>query len=310
MKDRILAHLARGDDEFVSGVEMSNALGISRVAVWKHIKTLVNEGYDIESSPRGYGLTTCRDLVRFSLEQTNENIRFYPTMDSTMDRARHLARKGVPHFTVVVAERQTKGRGRLNRAWLSQKGGLWFTIILRPDLPPQLSFKVNFAASLCLARTLNQLFDINARVKWPNDILVNNQKLVGLLSEMETRGDMISFVNVGIGINVNNQPETEQPNAVSISTLAGQKVSRTDILSAFLHRFQRTLDTILEQNIIELWKEQTATIGRQVRIETLNEQFQGLALDVDDTGALILMNEDQTTRRVIYGDCFYQETHP
>ncbi|ACN15786.1 BirA [Desulforapulum autotrophicum HRM2] len=301
-------HLAWANDKFVSGVEMSNALDISRVAVWKHIKTLVNEGYDIESSPRGYGLATCRDLVRFSLERTTENILFSPSIDSTMDEARRLAREGVPHFTVVIAEQQTKGRGRLNRAWSSQKGGLWFTIILRPDLPPQLSFKVNFAASLCLAKTLNQLFNINAKVKWPNDILINNQKLVGLLSEMETRGDMISFVNVGIGINVNNQPEKEQPNAVSISTLLGQKVSRTKILAAFLDRFQRTLDNILERNIIELWKEQTATIGRQVRIETFKDHFQGLALDVDDTGALILMDEDHTTRRVIYGDCFYQET--
>lgn len=310
MKDKILTHLACTDDKFVSGVEMSNTLGISRVAVWKHIKTLVNEGYEIESSPRGYGLTTCRDLIRFSLERTTENILFFPTIDSTMDRAKQLARKGVPHFTVVIAEQQTRGRGRLNRAWLSQKGGLWFTIILRPDLPPQLSFKVNFAASLCLAKTLNQLFNINAKVKWPNDILVNNQKLVGLLSEMETRGDMISFVNVGIGINVNNQPENEQPNAISISTLAGQQVSRTNILASFLDRFQRTLDNILERDIIELWKEQTATIGRQVRIETLQDHFQGLALDVDETGALILLTEDHTTRRVIYGDCFHQETHP
>ncbi len=310
MKDKVLIQLARTDDEFVSGVEMSNTLGISRVAVWKHIKTLITEGYDIESSPRGYGLKTGRDLVRFSLERTAENILFFPSIDSTMDRARHLARQGAPHFTVVIAEQQTRGRGRLNRTWLSQKGGLWFTIILRPDLPPQLSFKVNFAASLCLAKTLNPLFGISAKVKWPNDILVNNQKLVGLLSEMETQGDMISFVNVGIGINVNNRPETEQPGAVSISTLAGQTVSRIEILSAFLDRFQRTLDNILEQNIIALWKEQTATIGRRVRIETLNDQFQGLALDVDDSGALILMNPDQTTRRVIYGDCFHQENRP
>jgi BirA family biotin operon repressor/biotin-[acetyl-CoA-carboxylase] ligase len=289
---------------------MSSALGVSRVAVWKQIKALINEGYDIESSSRGYGLKTGGDLVGLSLASPPGNrIMFFPSLSSTMDRARLLARNGTPHFTVVIAEHQEKGRGRLNRTWLSQRGGLWFTIVLRPNLPAQLSFKVNFAASLCLAQTLNLLFNINARVKWPNDILVDDQKLVGLLSEMETRGDMISFVNVGIGINVNNQPEKEQPNAVSISTILGQRVSRVEILSQFLVSFQDILENILKKNIIELWKRQSSTIGQQVRIETLNEQFEGVALDVDESGALILMHGDQTTQRVIYGDCFHRGVH-
>jgi BirA family biotin operon repressor/biotin-[acetyl-CoA-carboxylase] ligase len=288
---------------------MSSALGVSRVAVWKHIKSLINEGYDIESSSRGYGLKTGGDLVGLSLGSPGNNILFFPILSSTMDRAKHLARNGTPHFTVVIAEHQEKGRGRLNRTWLSQRGGLWFTVVLRPDLPAQLSFKVNFAASLCLAQTLNRLFNINARVKWPNDILVDNQKLVGLLSEMETRGDMVSFVNVGIGINVNNQPEKEQPNAVSISTILGHKVSRVEILTQFLASFQTLLENMLEKNIIELWKRQSSTIGQQVRIETFNEQFEGVALDVDDSGALILMHGDKTTRRVIYGDCFHRGVH-
>lgn len=293
-------------DGFTSGVEMSKALGVSRVAVWKHIKTLVNDGYEIESSSRGYGLETGADLLGLSLAAPGNKILFFPKLNSTMDRARHLARNGTPHFTVVIAEYQEKGRGRLNRSWLSQRGGLWFTIILRPDLPTQLSFKVNFAASLCLAQTLNRLFNINVRVKWPNDILVDNKKLVGLLSEMETRGDMVSFVNVGIGINVNNQPGIEQPDAVSISTLVGQKVSRVEILSQFLASFQAILENMLEKNIIELWKRHSSTIGQRVRIETINERFEGVALDVDDSGALVLMNDDQTTRRVIYGDCFHR----
>ncbi len=307
MKEKILQLLGNAQTRFISGVEMSNHLGISRVAVWKHMKRLVQEGYDIDSSPKGYRLKSCRDLLAFTFERGVSSIRFLPIADSTMDRARELAKQGAGHLTVVIAEQQEKGRGRLNRTWLSQKGGLWFTIILKPDLPPQLSFKVNFAASLCLARTLNRLFDINARVKWPNDILVNNKKLVGLLSEMETRGDMISFVNVGIGINVNNHPEQDEPNAVSIRTLVGREVSRREILTTFLDELEAMLQDILEKNIIDLWKEQTSTIGKQVRIETLNNVYKGVALDVDETGALILEQEDNTTRRVIYGDCFHRE---
>ncbi|MCP4115070.1 MAG: biotin--[acetyl-CoA-carboxylase] ligase [Desulfobacteraceae bacterium] len=307
MKEKILKLLGNAHSQFISGVEMSNRLGISRVAVWKHMKRLVREGYDIDSSPKGYRLNSCRDLLGFSLERGESAIRFFPVVDSTMDRARELARQGAAHFTVVLAEQQEKGRGRLNRSWFSQKGGLWFTIILKPDLPPQLSFKLNFTASLCLARTLNRLFDIDARVKWPNDILVDNKKLVGLLSEMETRGDMISFVNIGIGINVNNRPEQDEPNAVAIRTLTGREVSRKAILGAFLDDFEAMLQDILEKNIIDLWKEQSSTIGKRVRIETLNNVYKGVALDVDESGALILQQADNTTRRVIYGDCFHRE---
>ncbi len=307
MKEKILKLLGNAQTRYISGVEISNQLGISRVAVWKHMKRLVQEGYDMDSSPKGYRLKSCRDLLGFSFEKRVSSIRFFPIVDSTMDRAREIAKQGAGHFTVVIAEQQEKGRGRLNRSWLSQKGGLWFTIILKPDLPPQMTFKVNFAASLCLARTLNRLFDINARVKWPNDILVDNKKLVGLLSEMETRGDMISFVNIGIGINVNNQPEQDEPNAVSIRTLVGHEVSRRTILAALLDDFETMLQNILEKNIIDLWKEQSSTIGKRVRIETLNNVYQGVALDVDETGALILEQEDNTTRRVIYGDCFHRE---
>ena len=305
MKENILKLLGNGNTEFISGIEISSHLGISRVAVWKHIKKLIKEGYEIDSSPRGYRLKTCRDLLSFRQEMGQEAVRFFPVVDSTMDRARTLAKEGAPHFTIVIAEQQNRGRGRLNRSWLSQKGGLWFTIILKPDLPCQLGFKVNFAASLCLARTLNKLFQINATVKWPNDILVENKKLVGLLSEMETRGDMISFLNVGIGINVNNQPEIQEPNGVSIRTLMGHEVSRKIILSTFLNDFKAMVENILEENIIDLWKKHTSTIGKRVKIRTITEEYEGVALDVDETGTLILLQDDNTTRRVIYGDCFH-----
>ncbi|MFH1154269.1 MAG: biotin--[acetyl-CoA-carboxylase] ligase [Pseudomonadota bacterium] len=307
MKNSILNLLAQAGDAPLSGVRISSVLGISRVAVWKHIKTLVEEGYAIESSTRGYHLEDSHDLpLPFRFQDTPASVHFFPRLTSTMDKARQMAREGAPHLTAVVAEEQTHGRGRLDRTWLSDRGGLWFTVIVRPDLPPPLAFHVNFAASLCLADTVTSVTGLEVSVKWPNDLLAGGKKLAGLLSEMETRGDMLSFVTIGIGLNVNNNPEKREPNGVSLKTLAGQPVSRPRILSEFLKKFHDLLRDMDTTAIIGQWKTRTSTLGRQVRIETPKELSEGMAVDVDDTGALVLEQADGTLKRIIYGDCFYQ----
>jgi len=307
MKEKILKCLAISGDKVISGVKISSELGISRVAVWKHIKKLNQEGYDIISSSKGYRLKSPHDLLTpFCFDNQKYNIFFFPKLSSTMDTARKMAKNNAGNLSVIIAEEQTEARGRLNRKWLSSKGGLWFTIILKPDLPPALSFKVNFAASLCLARTLIKLFKIDARVKWPNDILVNGKKLAGILSEMETKGDMISFVNIGIGLNVNNSPEKSEPDAVSIKNILQKEVSRKEILLSFLDNFESALVGIHYKNIIDEWKKYTSTIGRKVTIETFGRISNGTAIDVDNSGALILRQKDGTQKRIIYGDCFHK----
>jgi BirA family biotin operon repressor/biotin-[acetyl-CoA-carboxylase] ligase len=306
MKQNILNLLALADGRELSGVAISDRLGISRVAVWKHIQGLIQEGYAIGSSSRGYLLEDGPDLpLPCRLQDCPGRVHYFPVLTSTMDRARQMARENAPHLSVIVAGLQTQGRGRLNRSWLSDRGGLWFTVIARPDLPPPLAFHVNFAASLCLADTLNDLTGIHASVKWPNDILAGSKKLAGLLSEMETRGDMLSFVAIGIGLNVNNDPETSQPGAVSLKNLVGHPVSRITILSRFLRALDLTLTDMDLPGVIRRWKQRTSTLGRQVRIETPGAVSEGLAVDVDETGALILQQQDGSRRRVIYGDCFH-----
>ncbi len=309
MKEEILKRLALAGKNITSGVQLSSELGISRVAVWKNIKKLNQEGYDIISSSKGYRLKNSSDLLApFCFDGQKYDIHFFPRLSSTMDTAKKMAEHNAKHLSVVIAEEQTNGRGRLNRAWLSSKGGLWLTIILKPDLPPALSFKVNFAASLCLVKTLTKLFKIDASVKWPNDIIANGKKLAGLLSEMETRGDMISFVNIGIGLNVNNSPKKDEPNAISIRNILHRKVLRKKILSSFLESFELKLYEIYEEdnnNIIDQWKRCTSTIGRQVSIETFGRIYRGTAIDIDESGALILRQKDGTKKRIIYGDCFH-----
>jgi BirA family biotin operon repressor/biotin-[acetyl-CoA-carboxylase] ligase len=222
-----------------------------------------------------------------------------------MDKAKSLAKHDAQHLSVVIAENQTKGRGRLNRQWFSSNGGLWFTLILKPDTPVPLAYIYNFAASLSLCRSLRKLFDVDVSVKWPNDLLLNGKKIVGLLSEMSTYGDMLEYLNIGIGINVNNQPQEYEPKSISLKDVLNKLVSRKLILETFLDDFSTLIQNINCKTIIEQWKEQTSTIGSQVRIETIGDFYEGLAVDVDETGALIIKTKTDKIKKIIYGDCFH-----
>jgi len=230
-------------------------------------------------------------------------IQRFGEVTSTMDIARDLAQQGCPDFTVCIAERQNAGRGRLSRAWLSSEGGLWLTLVLRPDIPHISSYKLNFAVSLSLVLTLRRLFDIPAFVKWPNDILVNGKKIVGILSEMESDSDRLAFVNIGIGINVNNDPGSEEPKASSIKKILGREISKEELLSEFLNVFEERMTQGLDDVIYE-WKKYTLTIGRHVKVVTTREVSEGIAIDIADDGALLLKLADGRVKRVIYGDCF------
>jgi BirA family transcriptional regulator, biotin operon repressor / biotin---[acetyl-CoA-carboxylase] ligase len=309
MKSKILG-MFRSAQDIVSGETLRTALGISRVSVWKHIQKLQECGYEIAASPRGYQLLKSPDTP-FSWEFPRREglIHYFPEVSSTMDIAREMARKGHPHFSIVIAGRQTTGRGRLRRAWYSSDGGLYFTLILRPDIPLQWCFRVNFAASLALCRTIRGLTGLNAAVKWPNDILVDGKKLSGMLSEMEAEAEMVSFVTVGIGINVNNDPTEYEPNACSLRQLLGTPFSRKEILSRFLDEFQANMDGANDnlENALAEWKELTCTLGRRVSVTTPQETSTGLALDIDSTGALILELPDGSHKKVLYGDCMNKD---
>ncbi len=311
IKSGILEILFRNEGRPVSGELLGQNLGISRVAVWKHIKALTALGHDIHSSSTGYLLADPQNLLLpFCFpDPYRQRIFFEPVVETTMDTARHLAlSRSAPHMGVVASDRQTRGRGRLNRQWVSEKGGLWFTIILFPDIPPAHAHIFNFAASLCLVKALKSLYDIQISVKWPNDLLAGkNRKLCGLLSEMETRSDIIRFLTIGIGLNVNNNPSLHEARAVSLKDLLGRPVSRRQILLEFLVEFEHCLDTLNPGRIIDEYRQQTSTIGRHVRIETFDTVIEGLATDVDENGALKVLTQDGLLKPIIYGDCFYTE---
>jgi len=304
MKAELLKILrSRGD--VVSGEQLSAALGISKVSIWKHIHKLLDLGYQILSTPDGYHLDSSPDIL-FPWEYEGEaaNILYYPEVTSTMDIAREQARKNCPDLTVVIAGRQTQGRGRLKRRWLSDDGGLYFTMVLRPAIPMQLSYRVNFLASLTLARVIREMLQIDARVKWPNDILVDDRKISGILSELEAEAGRVSFISIGIGINVNNDPSEAEPGGSSLKKLAGREISRKDLLSRFLEAFSDRMKNSDFKDVISEWKNYTVTLGRNVRIVTHAEVSEGMAVDVDESGALVLELANGEQKKIIYGDCF------
>ena len=304
MKARILEKL-RLQNTIVSGEELSAALGISRVSVWKHIHKLQELGYDIISTPNGYQLKSSPDvLFPWEFKGREGHILYFPEVTSTMDIARDLARKNCPDFTVVIAGRQTGGRGRLKRRWLSDDGGLYFTMVLRPPIPLQLSFRINFLASLTLAKVIREMLKIDAMVKWPNDILVNERKISGMLSELEAEADRVFFINIGMGINVNNDPSGVEPEASSLSKIMGREISRKDLLVRFLEEFSSRMKKTDFDSVISEWKKYTVTLGRYVRIVTQREESEGLAVDVDENGSLVLELADGERKKIIYGDCF------
>jgi BirA family transcriptional regulator, biotin operon repressor / biotin---[acetyl-CoA-carboxylase] ligase len=318
-RDKVLKVLFDAKGETVSGVLLSEILGISRVAIWKHISALKEAGFSIESRARGYALLNPDDLLLpFCFGSEFENRIFhFQELESTMDKAKVLARGCAPHLSLVIAENQSAGRGRLKRQWFSSRGGLWFTLILKPEIPPLLSYIYIFAASLSLSETLEQEFGLNIRVKWPNDLLLDGKKLAGLLSEMETSGNLADFINIGIGLNVNNQigrlerqaehqaERQSKLGAISLKDALGRSVSRALIMKAFLKSFQQRIQLVDCNNIIALWKERTSTIGSHVRVETFGEVYEGLAMDVDETGALLIRENSGQIRKIIYGDCFH-----
>ncbi|NNF98074.1 MAG: biotin--[acetyl-CoA-carboxylase] ligase [Desulfobacteraceae bacterium] len=305
MKSRILA-LLREKGAVISGECISDVLGISRVSVWKHIRKLQELGYPIRSSAKGYQMDGDFDaLYPWEFSHQAYKIYFHQQLPSTMDAALELARNGCDAFTVVIAEQQAKGRGRLNRVWHSTKGGLYFTLVLRPEISPVFLFQINFAVALCIVQMLNELFGIEAGIKWPNDILVGKKKICGMLSQMEAEAEHVSFLNVGIGLNVNNLPSAVEPGAISIFEILGTKVARRKILSDFLARFEAFLNQNDIGNILVQWRQCSLTLGRTVRVVTTNNVVEGRAIDIDENGGLTIRLADGTEKTVVYGDCFH-----
>jgi len=292
--------------DHLSGEILSEQLGISRVSIWKHIRSLKEDGYVIDASARGYRLVSSPDLMLpYEFPGLEERIHYFPEIGSTMDAARELARKGAKEGTIVIAEAQAHGRGRLSREWLSPKGGIYFTLILRPRISPAYAPRINLMASVAVATTIKKLFGLNAELKWPNDVLIEDRKVCGILAEMDAEMDVINFVNVGIGINANTSVPQFVKTATSLKDVLGREISRKDFLSVLLGEIEWQQALLMEADLIEEWKKLSGTLNKYVRILSPREVIVGRAIDIDTTGALILKERSGSLKKALAGDCIH-----
>ncbi len=315
-KTTIVEMLKNAGENFVSGESIAGKLEISRTAVWKHIQSLRESGYRILSRERcGYKLEDAPDLllpgeiqIGLDTEIIGKEMHYNPSVESTNRDAKALAYHGAPDGTIVVAEEQTGGKGRLDRTFYSPRGkGIWFSIILRPKFLPHDAPKCTLMTAVAIAEAMNR-FNLRAEIKWPNDIMHDGRKLVGILTEITGEMGKITYVVIGIGINVNISrdefPEELRDVATSLSELNGAPLSRVDFLRAVLEEFDKLYREVNDSGfgeILNRWRKYNVTLGKKVRVISAGdggETFNGKAVDLDADGALIVETADG--RRTVY----------
>ncbi|MDD5654998.1 MAG: biotin--[acetyl-CoA-carboxylase] ligase [Candidatus Omnitrophica bacterium] len=313
MNEKIL-NLLRNSNDYVSGEEISHRLGVSRQAFWKHIQDLKGMGYDIVAVPHlGYRLVSLPDrLFSSEIERgldtkfMGRKIYYFDTASSTNDIAMQLASKGAPEGTIILSESQTKGRGRLNRAWISPKyKGIYLSVILKPDILPKDAPVLTLLAGVSACEALKEVCGVDSLIKWPNDILAQNKKLGGILTELNAETDEIHHIVIGIGLNVNNDKKSLLPSATSLKELGGENVSRLKLLQEFLRRLEENYLVFQKKGgaaTIEKWRRLSDTLGRHVRIISHKEHIEGQALDIDTDGGLLVRQGSGIMRKVMTGD--------
>ena len=314
MKEIILHELNK--KKFISGEKLAKSLNVSRTAVWKHIKALKQIGYEIETvKNKGYRLISSPDVpIESELKQNlktkiiGSNIEYKKSVYSTNLIAKNLASNKIQEGTVVVAEKQTKGRGRKQRQWYSPEGGLWFSIILYPNLPPEDGILVTMAASVSVAEAIQKSTGLSPVIKWPNDILIDGKKVCGILTEFDAEMDQVNYVVVGIGINVNNELSKDISKiAASLKELMGSKVSRVNLLKTILTKFDEMYNEILSGNyrfVRDSWSTFANIIGKKIKVAGERGDIEGFVTDVDEHGCLIVETPDKKIR-VLSGDVTY-----
>ncbi len=336
---KILSALRENSDG-VSGAQLAEQLDISRAAIWARIEELRQVGYDIEASPHfGYKLVNSPDalhaddlLARLQMrwgERPREpqtlsgkrlagtlappkiigrDIRVFEQTTSTNDVIEKLARDGVKEGVVVFAESQTKGRGRLGRKWISpERKGLWFSILLRPDLRPQETTQLTVASATALRRAIQSETGLKAEIKWPNDILVGGKKVAGILTELSAELDKVRHVILGIGVdvNLNEFPAELKKIATSLKIEAGEMISRAELATAILRELDTDYAKICSGKftaVADEWEDRCATIGRNVTVHIGGRKLCGCAESLDDDGALLLRTEHGRLERITGGD--------
>lgn len=323
---------------------MAARLGISRAAVWKQIRSLRKRGYEIESSTKkGYRLAGNHDILDADLIRSGlktqwlgKDLRCFSIVTSTNEVARTIALecrndginravngtarivKGTANNgpadapanngTVILAEVQTRGRGRLSRSWASPPGGVWMSLILRPQISLDRAYRINMAISVAICKALADLYGLAAGIKWPNDLLIEEKKICGILMEVSAEVDRLEYVVVGIGINANVDVSgyPAEWRSTSLRQELGREVSRVGLIQKILLEIENSYQHMDSKEIWEEWRNRSVTLGRQVRISSVSGDIIGEAVDLAEDGGLIIQSRDQDgLHRVLAGDCIH-----
>lgn len=318
MDRKILELFRRTRDGFVSGEELSVALGVSRTAIWKHIKSLKTLGYQIDAVPsQGYRLVSSPDILipaeiaaGLSTRIIGSELVCFHETDSTNTVAFRLAEDGGAEGTVVIAESQKKGKGRLGRHWISPPGvNLYCSIILRPPILPLNASQLTFLSAVAVARAIAKTTTLAPCIKWPNDVLVNGRKVAGLLNEMSAETEKVNFVILGIGVNINmareDFPADLRHPASSLLLESGKPVSRTAFIRSLLENLEELYELYLAEGyppVREAWLSSCNMLGRRVRVTFHERETEGVATGIDEEGALLVQRDDGKVERVLAGD--------
>ncbi|MFY9402406.1 MAG: biotin--[acetyl-CoA-carboxylase] ligase [Candidatus Omnitrophota bacterium] len=316
MEEKIIG-LLKKEGGYLSGEGLSRSLKISRQALWKHIQAIREMGFDIAAVPHlGYRLISEPDkLYDFQVyhglktKTLGRSALYFDSLSSTMDTAAQLALKGAKEGTIVVAETQIKGRGRLGRLWHSPKyKGLYFSIILKPKIPLDKAPVITLLTAVSISEALKELIPIDIQIKWPNDLILNNKKIGGILTEIKAEIDEVGFVIVGVGLNINNDKKTLFSGATSLSLELGDKLSRVQVLQGILHRLEENYLVFNKKGsltITDKWRQQSITLGKRVKIYSHKECIEGEAVDIDSDGGLLVRRDNGLTQKVTSGDVIH-----
>ena len=323
-EQEIIRLLKKKSRSYLSGQTLSKSFGLSRTAIWKHINAIKEMGYFIEASPaKGYRLNIQK--LPFNVIEISSNLKtsfvgrelsFHKELNSTNDTARELASKGAKEGFAVVADSQTKGKGRLGRSWESPAGvNIYTSIVLRPSIMPLFAPQLTLVAAVAMAETISKFLNNGSgykpepTVKWPNDILINSKKTAGILTEMSSEIDRINFVVIGIGVNVNMTkkifPEQLRQIATSLKEEADKEISRIDFIQTLYLNLETWYKRYLKHGfepIRRAWTGYFTMAGRVVKVRQMDKAIVGVAMGIDDNGVLLLREKSGNITRIISGD--------
>ncbi|XKE82321.1 biotin--[acetyl-CoA-carboxylase] ligase [Oceanobacillus kapialis] len=303
-RSKLIKLLADAKESYISGQQLSEQLHISRTAIWKHMKELEKDGYVIEAKPKtGYRIkhfseNVSANTLKWGLNTSwlGKEIIHKSTVSSTQLVAHEAARTNAAHGTVIIADEQSSGRGRMDRVWHSKKGkGIWMSVILRPEIPPYMAPQLTLMTATAIADVLDQYDGINPKIKWPNDILIENKKVAGILTEMQAEQDRIQYVVIGMGLNV-NQADNELPDAIHYRATSLRKETANEwqiitLVQQILQAMEAQYDTFLKRGFSEIktkWESYGFRIGEKISYHQGRENKQAIFSGIAADGALLV----------------------